>query len=135
MTFRRQQPNPLRSPMATLPLAFALSACIQTLDLPKTLQPRTAPERPITTAEHVRVALLDQCIHESSNFLRSNKDTVTKQCSCYASAVAKAMSKDEIAYFANYRVVPTLTRAPPEEVKKRCSVTTTADTPARPRGK
>lgn len=114
----------LRLPIVTLPLAFALAACIQTFDLPGSFQTKT-PERPITTTEQARVALLERCVQESSDLIRSNKDAVTKQCGCYASTVAKAMNKDEIAYFANYGAVPMLNKSRPEEVMKRCGMTAT----------
>jgi hypothetical protein len=52
-----------------------------------------------------------------------DKDKLEKQCDCFVGAVVKSMSKDDREFYTQYNVVPTLTAARPNDVKKQCGIT------------
>jgi hypothetical protein len=82
--------------------------------------------------EPVRKKIYENCVDDSGDFFRSEK--TTKPCDCFATTMAKAMSKDDITFFQNYNVIPTLGAKKPEDVKKSCGVPSEANSPARSRG-
>jgi len=82
--------------------------------------------------EPVRQKIYEKCVTDSGDLFRSEK--TTKPCDCFATTMAKAMSKEDIDFFLNYNVIPTLGTKKPAEVKKSCAVPSDADSPARSRG-
>jgi hypothetical protein len=86
----------------------------------------------LSALEPVRQKIYDNCIYESGDLFRSEK--TTKPCDCFATTMVKAMSKDDITFFQNYNVIPTLGAKKPEDVKKSCGVPSEANSPARSRG-
>jgi hypothetical protein len=83
-------------------------------------------------AEPVRQKIYEKCVYDSNDLFRSEK--TTKPCDCFATTIAKAMSKDDIAFFQNYNVIPTLGAKKPDDVKKSCGVPNESGSPARERG-
>jgi hypothetical protein len=45
-----------------------------------------------------------------------------QQCECFAGTVAKSMRRDDQEFYTQYGVVPTLTAARPDDVKKQCGI-------------
>jgi hypothetical protein len=82
--------------------------------------------------ETVRRKIFENCASESGEFFRTEK--TTKSCDCFASTMAKAMSKEDLNFFLDYNVIPTLGAKKPDDVKKSCGVASDAGSPARARG-
>jgi hypothetical protein len=82
--------------------------------------------------ETVRRKIFENCASESGEFFRTEK--TTKSCDCFASTMAKSMSKEDINYFLDYNVIPTIGAKKPDDVKKSCGVTINTDAPARSLG-
>lgn len=80
-----------------------------------------APAAKMNLAEQVRARLHGKCMNEHGGVLRAD-DKLGKQCDCYAGAVVKSMSKDDQEFYSQYGVVPTLTAARPDDVKKQCGI-------------
>jgi len=69
------------------------------------------------------------CAYEPANYFGVGASNMQERCAYYASGVVKLMSKDEIDYYANYGLIPTLSKDKYDEVKKRCAVGTTTPAP------
>lgn len=123
------------------PLAAALSACVDTIGTQSavTSAPKAKPGQPPIGAgamslEQVRVKLQDQCVHDQGDFIGLNAKIKTG-CECYAQSMSKAMGKEDLAFYANYSVIPTLGNLKPDDAKRKCGLVPDADKPSRARGK
>jgi hypothetical protein len=93
---------------------------------------KAAASSKLGALEPVRQKIYENCVSDSGDLFRSEK--TTKPCDCFATTMAKAMSKEDIDFFLNYNVIPTLGTKKPAEVRKSCGVPSEADAPARSRG-
>ena len=71
--------------------------------------------------EQVRTRLRQECISEHGGPLRVDAAS-DAQCECYATNVVKALRPDDLEFYVNYNVVPTLSGTRPENVKKACGI-------------
>ncbi|MEX2127206.1 MAG: hypothetical protein WD871_03060 [Xanthobacteraceae bacterium] len=109
--------------LAVALMPVMLAACFETAGTPQYSVPGTTPAAGgANVSQQVRAKLESRCIDDSGVIFRADEKT-TRQCGCYASAMAKSMSKDDLDFFANYGVVPTLGTARPDDVKKSCGMT------------
>jgi predicted metalloprotease len=69
----------------------------------------------------VRARLLSECVTQHGKAFGGN-EKLEKQCDCFAGVVVKSMSKDDREFYSQYGVVPTLTAARPDDVKKQCGI-------------
>jgi hypothetical protein len=106
-------------------LVLALSGCYETVGGDRT-QPFAATSNPM---EQARGKIQQTCAYEPANYFGVGASNMQERCPCYASGVVKLMSKDEIDYYANYGLIPTLSKDKYDEVKKRCAVGTTPPAP------
>jgi hypothetical protein len=101
----------------------ALAACFETTGSQQYFVPEASRTAAAGKApEPVRAKLESTCIDESGVIFRTD-EKITKQCGCYASAMMKSLTKDDLEFFATYGVVPTLSGVRPDEVKKQCGMT------------
>jgi hypothetical protein len=83
---------------------------------------KTKAETPATAqVSEVRRRLHADCIVEVGGLLGADEKR-SKQCDCYADAIVKALRKEDLDFYLTYNIVPTLTVAKPEEVKKSCGI-------------
>lgn len=82
---------------------------------------KAAPAAKMNLAEEVRARLHGQCMSEHGNVLRPD-DQLGKQCDCFAESVVKSMAKDDQEFYMQYSVVPTLSVARPDDVKRKCGI-------------
>jgi hypothetical protein len=106
-------------------LALALSGCYETVGGDRT-QPFAATSNPM---EQARGKIQQTCAYEPANYFGVGASNMQERCACYASGVVKLMSKDEIDYYANYGLIPTLSKDKYDDVKKRCAAGTTTPAP------
>jgi len=71
--------------------------------------------------EQVRTRLRQECISEHGGAFRVDAAS-DAQCECYATNVVKALRPDDLEFYMNYNVVPTLSGTRPENVKKSCGI-------------
>jgi hypothetical protein len=123
------------------PLALGVSACVDTVGTQSTT---TAPAKtksgqpPVgagnMSAEQVRKKLQDQCVNDQGDFIGLNTQ-IKQGCECYAQNMSKAMGKDDLTFYSNYNVIPTLGNLKPDDAKRKCGLVPDADKPSRSRGK
>lgn len=75
----------------------------------------------MSLAEDVRARLYGECMSEHGRIVRTD-DKLEQQCECFAGTVAKSMRRDDQEFYAQYGVVPTLSAARPDDVKKQCGI-------------
>jgi hypothetical protein len=106
--------------------SFALAGCLVAgpnyvvYDAPQKAG-KAVPAANINLAEQVRARLLGECMSEHGKALRPD-DQLGKQCDCFAGDVVKSMAKDDQEFYLRYGVVPTLSSARPDDVKKKCGI-------------
>lgn len=131
--------------LLVFPLALAVAACVDTLGTQSaavttpSAPAKTKPGQPPVGAgnlnlEGVRKKLQDQCVNDAGDFVGLN-EKIKKGCECYAQSMSKAMSKEDLNFYANYSVVPTLGHLKPDDAKRKCGIVPDADKPSRSRGK
>jgi hypothetical protein len=98
-------------------LTLALSGCYETVGGDRT-QPFTATANPV---EQARGKIQQTCAYEPASYFGVGATNVQERCACYAAGVVKLMSKDELDYYANYGLIPTLSKDKYDEVKSRCA--------------
>jgi hypothetical protein len=106
-------------------LVLALSGCYETVGGDRT-QPFAATSNPM---EQARGKIQQTCAYEPANYFGVGASNMQERCACYASGVVKLMSKDEIDCYANYGLIPTLSKDKYDDVKKRCAAGTTPPAP------
>ena len=82
---------------------------------------KAAPAAKMNPRDQVRTRLHGECMSEHGGLLRADEKLGT-QCDCYADTVAKSMSRDDQEFYSQYGVVPTLSSARPDDVKKTCGI-------------
>jgi hypothetical protein len=97
-------------------VALALAGCNETVGANRT-QPFAATSNPM---EQARGKIQQTCALEPANYFGVGTGNVQERCACYASGVVKLMNKDELDYYANYGLIPTLSKDKYDEVKKTC---------------
>jgi hypothetical protein len=105
-----------------LPVAavvFGLVACSDATDRISTLV-GASPSASANPSDRLRQRLQSDCASGRGSILASDR-SAANQCSCYADTMMKAMSKNDVTYFANYGIVPTVVNVNVEDVKKRCA--------------
>lgn len=109
-------------------LSVFLAGCLETVSPePKPAATTSArskgkAETPATAQmSQVRQRLHADCIVEVGGLLGADEKR-SKQCDCYADAIVKALRKEDFDFYLTYNIVPTLTVAKPEEVKKSCGI-------------
>jgi len=105
-------------------LALALCGCLETVGGDR-VQPFAANAN---LAEQARGKIQQTCLYEPAKYFGVGTGNSQARCACYAAGVVKLMSNDEIDYYANYGLIPMLSKDKYEEVKKRCA--TGGDVPA-----
>lgn len=105
-------------------MSLLLAACIETLSTPQ-ISASGATSGRADAAGQIHARLRNQCVNDAGGVFGPNEQ-VSKQCECFASAMTKSMDKDDLEFFAQYRVVPTLNTAEPKDVRKRCGMTVAA---------
>jgi hypothetical protein len=112
-------------------VSASLAACLETVGTPEVsatkpavkLGPKSASTAsPADGAVQVRARLLSECVSEHGKIVGVDKGKLEKQCDCFAGAVVQSMSKDDREFYTQYNVVPTLTAARPNDVKKQCGI-------------
>lgn len=124
------------------PLALAVSACVDTVGTQSAVTSPPAKSKPgqppvgagNMNVEQVRKKLQDQCINDQGDFIGLNAQ-IKKGCECYAQSMSKAMGKDDLTFYSNYSVIPTLGNLKPDDAKRKCGLVPDADKPSRARGK
>ncbi len=114
--------------------ALALSGCYETVGGDRT-QSFAATSNPM---EQARGKIQQTCAYEPANYFSVGASNMQERCACYASGVVKLMSKDEVDYYANYGLIPTLSKDKYDEVKNRCAAGNTpspGDKPQKKSGK
>ena len=106
-------------------LLLALSGCYETVGGDRT-QPFAATSNPV---EQARGKIQQTCAYEPASYFGVGAANVQERCGCYAAGVVKLMSKDELDYYANYGLIPTLSKDKYGEVKSRCAAGSNAPTP------
>jgi hypothetical protein len=107
--------------LAAALLPFALASCVETTGTTQYFVPGSAPAAKAGgRADQVRAALENSCRGDSGTIFSDG--AIAKQCGCYATTMVKSMSKEDLEFYATYNVVPTLTAARPEDVKKQCGI-------------
>jgi hypothetical protein len=71
--------------------------------------------------EQARGKIQQTCVYEPAKYFGVGTTNVQERCACYAMGVVKLMSKDELDYYANYGLIPTLSKDKYDEVKNRCA--------------
>ena len=109
-------------------VSASLAACLETVGTPEVSAPKPSPKSasaasPADGAAQVRARLLSECVSEHGKIIGVDKGKLEKQCDCFAGAVVKSMNKDDREFYTQYNVVPTLTAARPNDVKKQCGIT------------
>jgi hypothetical protein len=110
-------------------LPVVLAGCLETANPePKPVTATSArskgksePPAAVQTGQ-VRQRLHADCIVEVGGLLGADEKR-SKQCDCYADAIVKALRKEDLDFYLTYNIVPTLTVAKPDEVKKSCGIT------------
>lgn len=110
----------LRMLLFAVPLSLGLAACLETFSSPE-YSPTASRTAKANTSDQVRQRLRSECLRDEGQVFRPSGD-VSKQCECYADGVARSMSRDDLAFYAQYGVIPTLTAARPEDVRRRCGL-------------
>ena len=105
-------------------LVLALGGCYETVGSDR-VQPFAPTSNP---AEQARGKIQQTCLYEPAKYFGVGTGNSQARCACYAAGVVKLMSNDEIDYYANYGLIPTLSKDKYEEVKMRCA--TGGDVPA-----
>ena len=82
---------------------------------------KSAPAAKLNLAEEVHARLHRECMNEHGGVLRAD-EKLGKQCDCFAGTVVKSMRKDDQEFYSQYGVVPTLSAARPDDVKKQCGI-------------
>jgi hypothetical protein len=132
--------RPIQALVLAFPLAMAVSACVDTVGTQSTTTPgKTKPGQPPIGAgnlspEQVRAKMQDQCINDQGDFIGLNAQ-IKKGCECYSQSMSKAMGKEDLAFYGNYGVIPTLGNLNPDDAKRKCGLVPDADKPSRARGK
>jgi hypothetical protein len=98
-------------------LALTLSGCYETVGGDRT-QPFAATSN---LTEQARGKIQQTCVYEPAKYFGVGTTNVQERCACYAMGVVKLMSKDELDYYANYGLIPTLSKDKYDEVKNRCA--------------
>jgi hypothetical protein len=107
-------------------ISFGLGACLVAgpsyvvYDAPQKAG-KSAPVAKLNLAEEVRARLHRECKSEHGGVLRAD-EKLGKQCDCFAGTVVKSMQKDEQEFYTQYGVVPTLSVARPNDVKKQSGI-------------
>jgi hypothetical protein len=113
-------------------IAFGLSACFAAgpgyvvHDAPKAVKSsqaakKAAPAAKMSVRDQVRTRLHGECMSEHGGLFGA-EEKIGKQCDCFAGSVVKSMSLDDQEFYSQYGVVPTLSSARPDEVKKTCGI-------------
>jgi hypothetical protein len=105
--------------------ALALSGCYETVGGDRT-QPFAANSNGV---EQARVKIQQTCAYEPATYFGVGSSNMQERCACYASGVVKLMSKEELDYYANYGLIPTLSKDKYNEVKNRCAAGTATPAP------
>jgi hypothetical protein len=116
---------------------LGLAACFETLasgDGPSAGLPKQAPAKVAATGkakgsekadrnvgERLRRRLADQCLAEEGGMLTAPPKSA-ERCACYADTLMKHMRPDDLAFFNDYHVIPTVAAASPDSVRKRCGL-------------
>ena len=119
-------------------LSVLLSGCLATTDNYVVYEPgtnermkvsaaksasATAPAKRSETkpAERLRAELKNICVvkHAGSP---GGREKTSRQCDCYAGGMLKTMGKNDLEYYAQYKLIPTLGVARPEDVEKQCGI-------------
>lgn len=82
---------------------------------------KSSPATKMNLAEQVRARLHGECMSEHGKIMRTD-GSLGKQCDCFAGTVVKSMGKEDQEFYSQYGVVPTLTAARPDDVKKQCGI-------------
>lgn len=84
--------------------------------------------------DQIQKKMQEQCVNDAGDFIGLNAQ-IKKGCECYAQTMSKAMGKDDLAFYSNYGVIPTLGNLKPDDAKRKCGIVPDADKPSRARGK
>lgn len=125
--------------LLALPLALAVSACVDTVSQSAPTPGKTKPGQPPVGAgnmslDQIQKKMQEQCVNDAGDFIGLNAQ-IKKGCECYAQTMSKAMGKDDLAFYSNYGVIPTLGNLKPDDAKRKCGIVPDADKPSRARGK
>jgi hypothetical protein len=82
---------------------------------------KAAPAAKMSLRDQVRTRLHGECMSEHGGLLRAEAK-IDGQCGCYADTVAKSMQRDDQEFYMQYSVVPTLSVARPDDVKRKCGI-------------
>jgi hypothetical protein len=104
-------------------LVLALGGCYETVGSDR-VQPFAPTSNP---AEQARGKIQQTCAYEPATYFGVGTGNVEARCACYAAGVVKLMSKEELDYYSNYGLIPTLSKDKYEDVKKSCAA---GNTPA-----
>ena len=108
-------------------VSFALAGCLVAgpnyvvQDAPKKAGKAAPDARKLSLADEARARLHGECLSEHGSLLRAD-EKIAKQCDCFADTVVKSMGRDDQEFYSQYGVVPTLSSARPDEVKKKCGI-------------
>jgi hypothetical protein len=98
-------------------LMLLLPGCYETVGGDRT-QPFAATSN---LPDQARTKIQQTCAYEPANYFGVGTSNMQERCACYAAGVVKLMSKEELDYFANYGLIPTLSKDKYDEVKNRCA--------------
>ena len=113
-------------------IAFGLSACFAAgpgyvvHDAPKAGKSsqavrKAAPAAKMSVRDQVRLRLHVECMSEHGGLFGADAK-IEDQCGCYADTIAKSMRQDDQDFYMQYGVVPTLSAARPDDVKRKCGI-------------
>lgn len=124
----------LRLALAGAALAVALAGCLETTGNNYVVYEPGTTQRAKTTSTKtatvtakanpsatVRAELKSACELEHGGLLGGG-EKVARQCDCYAVNLMKTMGQNDREFYAQYKVMPTLGVAKPEDVKKQCGI-------------
>jgi hypothetical protein len=114
----------LRVSLMAVAMSLGLAACLETINFrDATLSPAASGASKANAPGQVRAQLRTECLRdEDTSIFGIADEKISKQCDCYADGLIKSMRKEDITFFQTYGVVPTLTAARPEDVRKRCGL-------------
>ena len=127
-------PPAVRFALAAVLLGVTLAGCLSTgSDNYVVYEPGTSQKAKASAAKKsaaaakpdlaggVRAQLQGGCVLEHGGLLGGG-EKIAKQCECFAGGVVKTMRKDDLEFYAQYKILPTLSVARPLDVKKQCGI-------------
>jgi hypothetical protein len=93
-------------------LALVLSNCYETVGGDR-VQPFAPSSNP---AEQARGKIQQNCAYEPATYFGVGTGHLQERCACYAAGVVKLMSKEELDYYSNYGLIPTLSK---DKIRRR----------------